>query len=160
MDINNDNDENTTETLNKENKPTLWQRILNVIGIIILLIFITCGKIVGRQAGNLTFRTQRNINYKNYLEEINKNLPMRIDDVTTIEKFDLIDNTFIYFYSIDKTVNFDNIDFNIIRERIKSNTPEKTKKMFKDFNKKIIYRYKSKLNGKTRDVIFYPNEFN
>ena len=143
----------------KEKKNNSWERFFSIVGIVLMLLVVSCGKIVVKQGFKYFADKQTNNKLKSYIEEVNKKLPIRIDDLTTLEKFDLINDEFVYLYSVEQTVNFENIDPILLKNQIKSNIPEKTKKFFKDYNKNVVYRYKNEFNGETFEIKFNPNEF-
>ena len=111
---------------------------------------------IGEKFVKETVEQNKNNHINEFVVGVNKFLPKRIDSITTFEKVGFIDNKIIYFYSVD--TDFNETDLLLIKFNLKSKTTEDTRKMFKRFNKKIVLRYKSKLNGKTRDISINPNE--
>lgn len=98
------------------------------------------------------------------VEEVKASLPHQIDDVTKCTDIELTPEAYIYVYTIDESVDFDNTDFAIFDKEVKQEIRANKEKLAlvaqlcKETGRKVCYRYVSAKNGKTHTIKFNATE--
>lgn len=116
------------------------KKILNIVGA-------TVGGIVGIGLSTTVMNYTRMSSARSSIEEQNKQLPKKVDEVTTLLKMNINDKTLEYLYEVDPKVSAEALKANMpLQLQLGACKMPETKQLLEYFDLKFTYQNPSKVH--------------